>query len=426
MRPYGSVAKFSLSFEGLVGNKPLMRPDKTGRLNQYLPMKPALRLLLVLATLAFTAGQASAVPGHAEVKRIVGTATVSKATGGAPATLAEGMVLGTGDTINTGPSSAVDLNLGVNGDVLRVEPDSTLSLDQLDVTRISPPVVSTKLNVTKGGVTANVITKLAAASRYEVRTPNGVAGIRGTIYNASVGTGMSVLHGTVSWTPMGGVVVTLSMGQSANEFSAPVAIGQTILQQAISSVSASTGATYPRQVANTVNTLAQSVATTAAIAVLAGGGTQAQAAAAAASAAQEVTRQVVAALSGANMGIAAVVARGAAQTAVAAAAIGAATAVAASGGTVAQAQAAGAIAAGTAATATGGTVTAAITAVSNTAATTTATAVLGGATGLAAASASVTSSAVTTTQIVATSEGTGQGAGTTVTQNPADVSTSGR
>ena len=65
---------------------------------------------------------------------------------GASASLADNMVLGSGDTIITGPNSTVDINLGVNGDVLRVEPDSTLKIDQLDVTRVSPDRKSTRLN----------------------------------------------------------------------------------------------------------------------------------------------------------------------------------------------------------------------------------------------------------------------------------------
>ena len=372
-------------------------------------MKLTRQLLSVGLALFCSAALASAIPGRAEVKKVTGTATVAKGTGAATSLVA-GMVLGTGDTISTSAGSTVDLFLGLNGDVLRVDPDSTLSLDQLDITRISPPLVNTKLNVTKGGVTANVITKLAAASRYEVRTPSGVAGIRGTVYNASVGTGMSVLHGTVSWTPTGGVVVNLSMGQTANLSSVPSAIGAAIASQMTAGVTQSTQAVVPGQLANTINTLAQSVATSAALAVIAGGGTQVQAAAAAASAAQQVTTQATAALTAGGFTAAAnIVGNGAAQTAVAAAAIGAATAVAATGGTVAQAQAAGLSAATTAATATGGTVTAAITLVSTTAATTTVAAVASGLSATAAASATVTTSSATTTATVTTSAGTGTG-----------------
>ena len=393
-------------------------------------MKLTRQLLLVGLALITSAAVASAIPGRAEVKKITGSATVSKGAGAATS-LAAGMVLGTGDTISTSAGSTVDLFLGLNGDVLRVEPDSTLKLDQLDVTHISPPVVSTKLNVTKGGVTANVITKLAAASRYEVKTVNGVAGIRGTIYNVAVGTGASVIHGAVSWTPTGGTVVTLFSGQGANTTSTPSAIGGALAAQTIQAASSSTAVSQPTALAQTINTLAQAVATSAAAAVLNAGGTQAQAATAAASASQQVVGQIVGGLQAAygNIPIVAQVASNTAQTTVAAAAIGAATAVAASGGTAAQAQAAAASAGGAAATATGGTVTPAITAVVNTAVTTTVAAVAGGQSAAAAATSSVAASATSTTQTVTTSGGTGTGATTVTTvvdvSNPLTVSTSG-
>ncbi len=393
-------------------------------------MKTIRQLLTVTLALLWSAALASALPGRAEVRKVTGSATVSKGAGAAT-TLAAGMVLGTGDTINTTAGSTVDLWLGLNGDVLRVEPDTTLKLDQLDVTQTSPPLVNTKLNVTKGGVTANVITKLAAASRYEVRTVNGVAGIRGTIYNVGVGTGASVIHGAVSWTPTGGVVVNLYSGQGANTTSTPSAIGGALAAQTIASVSSSTAVSIPTALAQTVNTLAQAVATSAAAAVLNAGGTQAQAAAAAASASQQVVAQIVTGLQAIDPGSAVVasVAANTAQTTVAAAAIGAATAVAASGGTAAQAQAAATSAGGAAATATGGTVTAAITAVVNTAVTTTVAAVASGTSAAAAATSSVGASATSTTQTVTTSNGTGggQAVGATVVEvtNPLTVSGSG-
>ena len=390
-------------------------------------MKLTRQILTVGLALFCSSVLASAIPGRAEVKKVTGSATVSQGAGAAT-TLAAGMVLGTGDTINTTAGSTVDLWLGLNGDVLRVEPETTLKLDQLDVTQTSPPLVNTKLNVTKGGVTANVITKLAAASRYEVRTVNGVAGIRGTIYNVGVGTGASVIHGAVSWTPTGGVVVNLFSGQGANTTSTPSAIGAALGAQVIASVGNSTAVSQPTQLAQTVNTLAQAVATSAAAAVLNAGGTQAQAAAAAASASQQAVGQIVNSLQAAygNLPIVAQMAANTAQTTVAAAAIGAATAVAASGGTAAQAQAAAQNAGGAAATATGGTVTAAITLVANTAATTTVLAVQSGQSAAAAATASVAASSTATTQTVTTSVGTGAGqaVGATVVEvtNPLTVS----
>ncbi|MEY4201214.1 MAG: hypothetical protein RLZZ265_2954 [Verrucomicrobiota bacterium] len=195
-------------------------------------MKPALRLLLVLATLAWTASQASAVPGRAEVMKVVGTATVSKATGGS-ASITQGMVLGTGDTVTTGPASTVDLNLGLNGDFLRVDPDSSLKIDNLDIANIADRTVTTQLNVNRGAITGNVVNKLTKASKYEIKSASGVAGIRGTVYSVKTDasgriTRIVCTSGTVSFT-QGGVTVTITAGQALT----PPPVGTALTQATV-------------------------------------------------------------------------------------------------------------------------------------------------------------------------------------------------
>lgn len=195
-------------------------------------MKPALRLLLVLATLAWTASQASAVPGRAEVMKVVGTATVSKATGGS-ASITQGMVLGTGDTVTTGPASTVDLNLGLNGDFLRVDPDSSLKIDNLDIANIADRTVTTQLNVNRGAITGNVVNKLTKASKYEIKSASGVAGIRGTVYSVKTDpsgriTRIVCTSGTVSFT-QGGVTVTITAGQALTPPPVGTALTQTMV-----------------------------------------------------------------------------------------------------------------------------------------------------------------------------------------------------
>lgn len=75
-------------------------------------------------------------------------------------------------------SSPVDLSL--NDSIVRVQPNTTVRLDKLSGgTASGVKIVDTQLNLVDGRVTAN-IRKLAAGARYEVKTPNGVAGIRGT------------------------------------------------------------------------------------------------------------------------------------------------------------------------------------------------------------------------------------------------------
>ena len=49
----------------------------------------------------------------------------------------------------------------------------------------------------KAGRILGTVKKMSAASQYEVKIPNGVAGIRGTIYNISADGVLSVISGTV-------------------------------------------------------------------------------------------------------------------------------------------------------------------------------------------------------------------------------------
>lgn len=159
----------------------VQNPAKLQRMTKTLDLKPTRQLLLVLLTLLWTSVLASALPGRAEVKKVTGHATRINAAG-VSSPLAEGMVLGAGDTVATGPSSTVDLWLGLNGDALRVDPDTTLRFDVLDIANIAERRVTTRLSLSKGGVTGNVLSKLSAASKYEIKTATGVAEIHGTIY----------------------------------------------------------------------------------------------------------------------------------------------------------------------------------------------------------------------------------------------------
>ncbi|PAW72974.1 MAG: hypothetical protein B9S33_22590 [Pedosphaera sp. Tous-C6FEB] len=158
----------------------------------------------------------AASPGAAVVKKVVGTATYTDARGGGA--IKENDILFQGATITTGAGSYVDLDLGVNGNALRVEADSTLALNKLDYTKAISTVTDTQIEVKKGAAVANVINKLSKASKYEIKTPAGVAGIRGTCVRAGV-VRITCLIGTIQFTPVagGGVMITINGG---NAFSA--------------------------------------------------------------------------------------------------------------------------------------------------------------------------------------------------------------
>ena len=162
--------------------------------------------------------------GRAEVKKVVGKATVTNAKN-ATSSITEGMVLGTGDTITTGAGSYVDLFLGLNGDFLRVEADTTLKIDNLDIGNVAQRTVTTQLDVQKGQIVGNVVAKLTAASKYEIKTASGVAGIRGTKYMVKRDASRNVTRivcteGTVTFVDRG---VTITIG--ANQAYTPPAAG---------------------------------------------------------------------------------------------------------------------------------------------------------------------------------------------------------
>src|SRR5690606_22284182 len=115
------------------------------------------------------------------------------------------------------PGSIVDLFLGENGPVVRVTEDTTVGIDRLTVDDLgAEKIIETQLDLRSGRILGNV-KKLAATSKYEVKTPQGVAGIRGTRYDISADGTVTVVEGQV-------VVVYIVEGQPV---SVTVNAGQT-------------------------------------------------------------------------------------------------------------------------------------------------------------------------------------------------------
>lgn len=99
-------------------------------------------------------------------------------------------------------------------DVIRVLDDSYLVFDSLAATATGADTVTeTMLDLKKGSIFGTV-KKQAAASRFEVKTPNGVAGIRGTIFLISANGNIACLVGSVivAFTDASGNVVTQVVG----------------------------------------------------------------------------------------------------------------------------------------------------------------------------------------------------------------------
>jgi hypothetical protein len=173
----------------------------------------------------------------AKVTRIKGSARYSAdATNWKP--LKVGQSLGAGMVVQTAANSYVDLVLGadevvkmapriaetfsvrpppesafepvVSPDSVRVFADSVLAIDKLTSTKTGmDDIRETQLDLRAGSVFGKV-KKMSAASKYEIKLPNGVAGIRGTVYMVSDKGVVSVLVGSVVVSIVGpnGSVVT--------------------------------------------------------------------------------------------------------------------------------------------------------------------------------------------------------------------------
>jgi FecR protein len=159
---------------------------------------------------AATASAQSVQQGVATVVRVHGTASYSTG-GGMWMPLKAGVVLHEGAVIKTDPDSTADIALGetaitsfqqtvpINAfptfgkspgvmnavaqqNVIRMSGDSVLAIDKLTFSNMGvEPVSDTELDLRSGKIFGSV-KKLSAMSRYEVKTPTGVAGIRGTSY----------------------------------------------------------------------------------------------------------------------------------------------------------------------------------------------------------------------------------------------------
>ena len=146
-----------------------------------------------------------------------------------------GDIVKPGTIIQTADKSRVDLVLGdssapvarpVAGDMLTYQPNAEqnmvrmwentlLGIDKLAVMETGADEETlTQLDL-KAGHIFGMVKKMSAASKYEVKIPNGVAGIRGTVYDISAEGVIKVLSGSVVLAyvgPDGTVVTQVVMG----------------------------------------------------------------------------------------------------------------------------------------------------------------------------------------------------------------------
>ncbi|HEX9048176.1 MAG TPA: FecR domain-containing protein [Verrucomicrobiae bacterium] len=172
----------------------------------------------VLLNAGISAFAQPAKPGYATVVRVKGTASYSLDAGAHKFPLVAGKFLEPGATIYTADDGVVDVVLGkaidlpqaawvpdrislsvdspVRGlvtyqpsaeqNVVRVMASSTLVIDKLTTTSSGADTVSdTELDLKQGTIYASV-KKLSPAAQYLVKTPSGIAGVRGTQFSITL------------------------------------------------------------------------------------------------------------------------------------------------------------------------------------------------------------------------------------------------
>ena len=192
--------------------------------------------MAVLAFLVCGASQSFADegnPGNIRVLKVKGDVTLTPQHTKAAEPLKEGAFIQQDQVIKTGKKSEA-LLLMSNGTTIKVEPGSSFSVEKFlqtafDSNKLNyrglkkePSVSQTKLSVTEGSIVADVC-KLAKGSKFDIATPVGVAGIRGTIVRVTVsrpggGAPISVTvdlpQGTVDFTAVNGRTFTLGNGMT--------------------------------------------------------------------------------------------------------------------------------------------------------------------------------------------------------------------
>lgn len=126
----------------------------------------------------------------------------------AKATQGLGSALSDEASFSTTSSSGDNYKPKAVQDAVRVFENSVMSFDKLTVTKTGADTVTeTQLDL-KAGRIFGTVKKLSNASIYEIKVPNGVAGIRGTIYLIGADGRVSVLTGavTISYVTNGAVV----------------------------------------------------------------------------------------------------------------------------------------------------------------------------------------------------------------------------
>ena len=123
--------------------------------------------------------------GHATVKAVHGTVDY-QINDGQWMSVKPFMTLAAGAIIRTGPESYADVSVNGQSSAVRIDAESKLEIASMFyVGSQREGDKETLLDLKTGSILGNV-KKITANSRYEIKTPHGVAGIRGTDFQVTV------------------------------------------------------------------------------------------------------------------------------------------------------------------------------------------------------------------------------------------------
>ena len=165
------------------------------------------------------------VVGNIRVIKVQGNSAEMIEATGIKSPVKEGVFIRQGTKIITGPDSRVDL-VFENGSAVNINPSSQFSIDEfiqdpfssegLDYHAVehAPTTSVTKINVPEGEILFEVA-KQKSGSSFEITTPVGTAGIRGTSGFAG-GRGFGLATGSASFRTSAGNTVTVGAGTQVN------------------------------------------------------------------------------------------------------------------------------------------------------------------------------------------------------------------
>jgi hypothetical protein len=264
---------------------------------KYIKYFASTAICVAVMSIAAIASAQTVTQGVATVVRIQGSARYSSGDN-VWHPLSTGLTLGANDVVETAANSTVDLVLGekaarvnlgssagsaIGGslniaglplkplqgsgassapqqNIIRIEADSEVAIDKFTYSQTGADIVTdTELNLKAGKIFGNV-KKISAASEFIVKTPTGVAGIRGTgVYFGSDGSctvvdGSAVISEIIS-TPTGNqtVTVTLSAGQSFDPATYNPAVSAQDQVTTLSPTALATAQTTAQTIVSTVN-----------------------------------------------------------------------------------------------------------------------------------------------------------------------------